>query len=329
MLSLTMILNSCDERQECPDSGIMTCHGACMCGCNCMHDGSKSGNVPDSTVFHVIQEHDTDCNESVAAVIPVSSNTQQAISSHAACTDEPLFILPADTPAVPEDTLYDLSISDGMEYANMVSDTTENSLVSTDSVSFISHQEQSGGIPPVAKKTQVAFHTNMLYDSFFIPNFGLDIDLGKRWTAGIDWHYAWWSNGLFNWRQTYGGDIHVDRHLSKGTDNPFDGHRLGLYGQLLTYDFELGFDGQIAARPNYAIGLEYGYSLPLGSSLHLDLAIGLGYLWGEYMKYIPMWNEYPEEWHYVWQSTHKTSYFGVTKAEINLVWHIQQKEDRK
>lgn len=181
-----------------------------------------------------------------------------------------------------------------------------------------------------AQIREMAIHTNLLYDSFFIPNVGMDIDLGRGWTAGLNYHHAWWTDHLFYWKQTYGGDIHVDRYLSTGHSNkPFDGHRLGVYGQQLTYDIEFGGDGQMAAKPNYAIGLEYGYMFSLGRNLHLDFVLGFGYLWGEYKKYAPMWNEYPAEWHYVWQSTHQRKMCCPTKAEINLVWVIDKKGGRK
>ena len=180
--------------------------------------------------------------------------------------------------------------------------------------------------PATAQKRDLAIHTNILYDAFFIPNAGIDIDMGKGWTAGVNFHHAWWTDKLFFWKQTYGGDIHVDRHFaSRKSDNPFDGHRIGLYGQLLTYDFEFCRDGQMAASPNYAIGLEYGYTIHLEKNIHLDFVLGVGYLWGKYKKYTPMWNQSPPEWHYVWQSTHRRSAFCPTKAEINVVWVIDRK----
>lgn len=178
----------------------------------------------------------------------------------------------------------------------------------------------------LAQNTDVSLHTNVIYDAALIPNVGMDINLGNGWTAGFNWHHAWWSDRLFCWKQTYGGDIHMDRHFAvKDVVNPFSGHRLGLYGQLLTYDIESGGDGIMADTPNYAIGIEYGYSLPMGKHLHLDMSVGIGYLWGKYKKYTPMWNEYPAEWHYVWQSTHRRNLFSLTKAELNLVWCIPKK----
>ena len=67
---------------------------------------------------------------------------------------------------------------------------------------------------------------------------------------------------------------------------------------------------------NYAIGVEYGYSLPISRRLNLDFTLGVGYWGGEYHEYIP------SDGHYVWQSTKQRHWFGPTKAEVSLIWLI-------
>ena len=57
--------------------------------------------------------------------------------------------------------------------------------------------------------------------------------------------------------------------------------------------------------PNYAMGVEYGYSLPIARRLNIDFTIGVGYWGGKYYTYSPL------DGHDVWEST---------KAEISLVW---------
>lgn len=103
---------------------------------------------------------------------------------------------------------------------------------------------------------------------------------------------------------------------------PLSGHHVGLYGQILTYDFMLGSSGYMSGnprerlfdRPSYSVGLEYGYSLPIAKRLNLDFVIGLGYLRGIHNEYRLI------DDCYVWQAQKKVSYFGPTKAEITLVW---------
>ena len=100
----------------------------------------------------------------------------------------------------------------------------------------------------------------------------------------------------------------------KADEKPLQGHHIGVYGQLFTYDFELGGRGYLGDKWSYALGISYGYSLPLAKRLNLDFNLGLGYWGGKYKEYLPI------EGHYVWQSTKKRHWWGPTKAEVSLVW---------
>lgn len=91
---------------------------------------------------------------------------------------------------------------------------------------------------------------------------------------------------------------------------------MGIYGAIVTYDFELGGRGYLGNKWSYHTGIEYGYSLPVAKRLNLDFTLGIGYLGGEYMEYLPIDN------HYVWQATKQRHWLGPTKAEVSLVWLI-------
>ncbi len=174
------------------------------------------------------------------------------------------------------------------------------------------------------KPLYIAVKTNMLFDVLALPNIGAEVYLGRNFSISGNWMYGWWSSDRHHryWR-AYGGDLAVRRWFGHAADDkPLTGHHLGVYGQILTYDFEFGGKGQMAgepgksiwARPSYAFGLEYGYSLPITRRLNIDFAVGVGYLGGEYYKYRPV------DGQYVVQSFHKRHYFGPTKLEVSLVW---------
>lgn len=168
--------------------------------------------------------------------------------------------------------------------------------------------------------------TNMLYDIAAVPSIGVEIPVGKHWSVGADWMSAWWSKDSRHryWR-VYGGDLEVRRWFPARADAgmSLSGHHLGLYGQMLTYDFEWGGKGQLGDRWSWGAGLSYGYSLPIGKYFNIDFTVGVGYLQGEYMEY------HPEDGCYVWDSTHIRKWFGPTKAEISLVWFIGGKGGRR
>lgn len=168
--------------------------------------------------------------------------------------------------------------------------------------------------------------TNMLYDALLVPNIGVEFYLGKNWSIVANWMYAWWKTDKHHryWR-VYGGDIAVRKWFGKAAkEKPLTGHHIGLYGQVLTYDFEWGGRGYMAGEPggtifdraNYAFGAEYGYSLPIARRLNIDFTIGVGYMGGKYYEYLP------EDNCYVWQATKNRHWVGPTKAEVSLVWLI-------
>ncbi len=166
------------------------------------------------------------------------------------------------------------------------------------------------------KPFYMAVKTNGLYMLLGIPNVGVEFYLGKNFSVAGNWHYTWFRKRSKDWfHRTYGGDLAFRYWFGKKAElKPLTGHHVGLYGQMITYDFENGGRGYLADRWSWAGGVEYGYAMPIGKRLNLDFVIGLGYHWGEYKEYLPI------DGHYVWQATKNRSYFGPTKAEVSLVW---------
>lgn len=175
----------------------------------------------------------------------------------------------------------------------------------------------------------MAVKTNLLYDVLAVPNVGVEFDLGKGWSIGGNWMYAWWKRDKSNlyWR-SYGGELFIRKYWGRVAEGrPLSGHHLGLYGQMLTYDLEMGGRGYIGGQPggtlwdkaHHGAGFEYGYSLPIGRRLNLDFTLGLGYLGGICHEYLPA------DKYYVWQVTKQRHWIGPTKAEVSLVWLLGNK----
>ena len=187
---------------------------------------------------------------------------------------------------------------------------------------------------PEAKKTGFiyALRTNMLYDVVLIPNVGIEVCMGKRWTVGLDWFYTWFSSdNRHRYWQAYGGYLTVRRYFGQTSDlrpqtSAFTGHHLGAYVLGLTYDVEWGGKGYQAAKFGFGGGLEYGYSKKIGRKWCLDFSIGVGFQDGEYKEYEPA-NDGTD--HYIWLSTRKRHWFGPTKAEISLKWLLGVKKGGK
>lgn len=168
------------------------------------------------------------------------------------------------------------------------------------------------------KPFYMAVKNNTLYDAALVPNVGLEFYLGKNMSLAGNWMYSWWKNDNVHWYwRTYGGDLAVRHWFGDAADKkPLQGHHVGLYGQIITYDFELGNRGYLGDRWSYGGGVEYGYSFPVKKRLNIDLNIGVGFLGGEFKEYLPI------DGHYVWQATKRRQFVGPTKLEISLAWLI-------
>lgn len=180
--------------------------------------------------------------------------------------------------------------------------------------------------PRVDKPFYMALKTNMLADVLALPELGAEFYLGKNLSIVGNWMYGWWDNDRRHryWR-AYGGDIALRWWFgSAAKKKPLTGHHLGVYGGVVTYDFEFGGKGYMGGRPGHNLwdrcmkycGFEYGYSLPIARRFNIDFTLGLGYLTGKYIEYVPADN------FYVWEATKRKHWIGPTKLEVSLVWLI-------
>jgi len=161
-----------------------------------------------------------------------------------------------------------------------------------------------------------AIKTNAVLDLALIPNIGVEVGVGNGYTFNFNWHYAWWNNDCrHRYYSTYGGELGFRRWLSGET---YSGHRLGLYTQVVTYDFEFGGTGY--QSPDYfdtfAVGIDYGYAFVLGERLRLDVGIGVGFLHMLDYEYVPR-----SDYYYL-QATHVSNLFVPTKLEASLIWRM-------
>ncbi len=176
------------------------------------------------------------------------------------------------------------------------------------------------------KPFYMALKTNMLYDLLAVPNVSAEFYLGRNWSVVGNWMYGWWKDdNVHRYWRIYGGDVALRRWFGhKAYEKPLTGHHVGVYAGVVTYDFEFGGTGYMGGLPgrtlwdrcNFTAGVEYGYSLPIARRLNIDFTIGLGYLGGRYVRYVP------DDGCYVWQATRNLCWFGPTKAEVSLVWLI-------
>ena len=192
------------------------------------------------------------------------------------------------------------------------------------SVAVLLPARAQGTIQGVGHTETIGLRTNLLYDAALLPNIGVEYGFADRWSVVADVTADWIQNDRSHhyWR-IFAGELEARRWL--GSDYRayrLQGHHVGLYAALYRYDIEFGSKGH-QSDLSYGGGICYGYSIPLGSRLAIDLSLGLGYIGGKYKEYEPRNGEY------YWLADKQRHYFGPTRAEATLCWHIDLPKKRR
>lgn len=172
--------------------------------------------------------------------------------------------------------------------------------------------------PPKKRKKplRLAVKSNLLYDAVLIPNIGAEIGVWRGLTIGGSYQNIWLRDGGWTrWYRLEGFEAELKYYINK-VNRPFRGHHVGIYGQMLTWDFTIDGRGYLAERWAYGGGISYGYALPIGRRFNLDFEVGIGYLHGNMHEYIP------QDGHRVWQKYEPFDWIGPTKLGVTLQWLI-------
>lgn len=162
--------------------------------------------------------------------------------------------------------------------------------------------------------------TNLLYWAALAPNVAVEYYFpDSHWSISGTFTMPWWrrksKHQYYQIRQYLVEGLYwLDNKATEG------GHFLGfdVHGGL--YDLEnkkTGYYGEFVGT-----SLTYGYRFSLNRKMSLEFTIGWGYIFTNYDEYLPIDNRY------VYQSTRKTHYWGVTKAGVTLVWDILNQKRR-
>ena len=166
---------------------------------------------------------------------------------------------------------------------------------------------------------KIAVKTNLLYDVTTTLNVGAEFRVAPKWSIDVSGNY-----NPFNL-----GD---DRKMKHWLVQPearywfceaFNGHFLALHalgGGFNVADMDLkifpSFKDYRYQGNMYGVGLGYGYQFVLGNRWNLGLEIGAGWIRADYDMYdCPHCGE--------WRGSDTKDYFGLTKAEVSLIYIIK------
>ncbi len=180
--------------------------------------------------------------------------------------------------------------------------------------------------------------TNILSDALVIPDLGVELQLGKHLSLGVNGRYT--QTNIFchnDHTKVYGVSPEIRWWFGKRTMQK--GHFIGVDGNFSWYTLEwIRKDGSHAlyqngkeneyseidagsSSPAWSFGVLYGYSVGLDRKAHwgLEFVFGLGYR--KAVHNVGQWSATPvPAWYFTGNETR--SGFGITKLGINLTYRF-------
>ncbi len=193
---------------------------------------------------------------------------------------------------------------------------TEIKITPNDSI-FASKNQ--GITPTLLQKTHLtlspALRTNLLFDAMGAPNIGIEVPIGKHFSAAADFAYAYWRIDNLYALQTIQGSIE-GRYWFRQGGKPLTGWNVGIYGTYGgRYDVQWreGYQGDRFLSS----GITGGYATAIGKHLLLDFLLGAGYFFTPEVRHYSA----PQDGNLIWEETrYNVGRFALTKVRIGLVW---------
>ena len=177
-------------------------------------------------------------------------------------------------------------------------------------------------------RTILALKTNLLYDAVSWLNFSIEVPIKEKYSLLYYHQFPWWNWGKNN-------NEYCMRFLSIGLEGRWwfkpmpreatakrikrdrlMGHFVGVYAESGKWDFERKQDICYQGE-HWSAGLSYGYAMPIGKRLNLELSVSAGYASIPHRGYEPS-ADYSELYHLP-EKDGTWHYIGPTKAQVSLV----------
>ncbi len=186
----------------------------------------------------------------------------------------------------------------------------------------------TGKVYKLPRPTALQLRSNTLYLAGGIFNIGVELQSNSGLAVQVDYLGAWWNSpSRARFYSCYGLQTELRYYLeSRKLYPPYLRHHFGIYGQILSYDFEFGGRGYQSRDVDMTVGagVSYGYTFPLSRRWSLDLTGGIGYFQSRYDVYDPDFRG-----NFIRKDVRKLKTVAPTKLEATLVYNINYKNDKK
>lgn len=174
--------------------------------------------------------------------------------------------------------------------------------------------------PPVQPKKCWAIKTNLIYwTTAAIINFGVEYSPTKQWS--IDFPVTFSPYTLkYNWRIR---TLSMQPEVRWWMEEAMKGHFVGLHSHVAYYNISTNkldrYQDRDGKTPLWGFGLSYGYAIHLKKEWNMEFVIGLGYAHLDYDVFYNVKNgaRYRGD---------TKNYWGITRAAVNLIYHLNEKK---
>ena len=173
-----------------------------------------------------------------------------------------------------------------------------------------SHEKNAASSMP--KREYFALKTNVAPWAAGIMNVAWEMQIGKRLSIEMP---VWWSPYFIGHKYAL-RTLAVQPELRYWLAYPGHGHFFGLHPGIAWYNLRFkDIRYQDSQRPLFNVGISYGYTLRLNDRLNAEFSLGVGYANTRYDRYYNITNGAKID-------TRQTSYWGIDRIELSLVYHF-------
>ena len=169
--------------------------------------------------------------------------------------------------------------------------------------------------PPFAVKT------NLLFDAVGAWNVEVEIPLGQRFSANVEWTAPWWLKKDNTFCYEANSMTLEGRYwwTHSADENPMlTGWFSSVYANTAKYDLQNSEKGMQGVLWN--VGAGGGYAWNIGTNWGMEAMLGIGYMHTRYEQYVPKENYTILSY----QRTLQTQWIGPTRLKLSVYYKFGQ-----
>lgn len=176
----------------------------------------------------------------------------------------------------------------------------------------------------------VGLKTNLLADLAVLGNVGIQVQVSRKMSVGLAGVYT--NRNVFypaaertgvDETKIYGFQPELRYWFNEVLTR---GHSIGLHSNVLWYtmkgDKTTLYQNISNFKPAWAVGLDYGYTVPLSRNGRWGLEFIIGFGYGHYVQDKAKFSTEDNKWYTILDEPESGNYLGVTRLGVNLAYRF-------